>query len=1199
MKIKSLEIHGFKSFPERTKLHFGRGVTGVVGPNGCGKSNIIDAIRWAMGEMSAKHLRGRGMQDVIFAGCDTRGPSGFAEVTLSFENDGNTPPQYAAYSEIAITRRLHRDNTSDYLINKSPCRLRDITDFFLGTGVGTRAYSIIEQGRIGFIVNSRPEDRRGLIEEVAGISKFKARRKAAERRMVATEHNLARVNDIVTELERQLGSLQRQAKKALRYQRVKNELRDIELHLASADYLKWSVRQNYLQRQNEDHAQNIGEAQNDIDSLDTNIESKRLAHLEHEQHMRQEQEQTSQLENRLVALDRDVTHWQTELTSNEQRKTQASQEVEDSRIRQEQVQKEKSLIATQQNQWEALIVEGQNNLETQQQVSDELQANLLELDDMLTHKRERSLETIHDVAKHRSVLSRCDEQLQTNQRRRLLLDEELAQVIYERKECEETILKGRELRDALKNELDSWTTMRHERQELLGEVKEKAIVGEQKILQLRGGVAETKSRLDGLKEIAQRLEGHSQGVRTLLGQGSTGEAAPSFNGLLGLVSDILITQPQYEKAIESFLGEKLQLILVERHDVAEQAIAYLKENEGGRGGFLLQSPAQSEHQASLPATDGVLAWARDAVQSAPGYDLVLDLLFEGVGFCEDLPTALNIWGKSHTPLTLVTLSGDVVGRSGVVWGGEEPGGGLLTQAREIRDLSKLLLQLEQELDTAQNQQRQLEKDRLQHEIDVQQLDKDIRRSEMEHLELTKDVEASTLHAARLSERVEVLQHEQAQLKEEIGRFIQDRKDSQEFLEKASVLQEEHDLSVSNIQTSRQETASTLEERQAALTLIKVQLASQREKQASSKDAILRLNQSEAESEQRLERNLQIIDEASSLELELNNKHSQGVEESHALAQQVQKRTSSLREQQTLYGDEQLSLSESESRLKTQRRGAELLKVALNKIHLESKELELRQAQIATRIQERYDIALRDVVSDYHLRPMPAESNIHDRERLEKSLKTMGSINLMAIEECREIEERHEFLSAQENDLVSALDKLKKAIQRINRTSRQRFKEAFEAVNQTFQELYPKLFRGGEARLVLLPHEDVLESGIDIVAQPPGKKLQNVSLLSGGEKALTATALVFAIFLIKPSPFCVLDEVDAPLDDANVNRFNAMLREISKTSQFIVITHNKLTMAQTDRLYGITMEEPGMSKLVRVDFDDDGTHDDHNHDHVAA
>lgn len=1182
MRIKKLEISGFKSFAERARLQFGEGITGVVGPNGCGKSNIVDAIRWCMGEMSAKHLRGRGMQDVIFAGSDNHGPLGMAEVTLTFDNDGSQG-HLPNYSEIAVTRRLFRDGSSEYLINKVPVRLRDVTDLFLGTGVGTRAYSIIEQGRIGFIVNSRPEDRRSLIEEVAGITKFKARKKAAERRMESTEQNLLRVNDVVSELERQLATLGRQAKKAEKYKELRAEQRDLELHQASMHVLRLGVTERVHRSErarieaemNANHA-GLLEAEAALEAEGTRL-------MEEDRRLQLAQAEVAELESSHATLLRDLEHWRQQLQQAKQQGEQANAESEAAKGRIAQLGEERAQLQSDSEELEKLAQADAVSLDEARRAVEALQEQLAILDEELEVLRRDALEHVQGAAKQRTLAANLEQKRQDTDARRHKDSQEHDSLLPRQAQLqtrhEELQRRAGALAEQLQGDQERAAAYKAELPSLRQQCKD----SQKALHQRKDELGQRRNRLRSLEEIVRRLDGYSDGVRNLMGPKAKQQGV---EGLCGLVTEILEVPPECERAVEAVLGDKLQYLLVEDSASASQAVAYLRKQSGGRSGFIPKQLSTRQGAQSAPSGEGVLGAALELVKVAGDQAAVAAYLLADVYVVDSLATALRL-AEAAPGATYVSQDGDVVDAHGVVAGGSANGAGLLANRREIRELQQAVAELEKKLAEQTQAHEALEERRAQLEHDMAVLDKEIHAAQLEAMAVGKDHDAAGHELKRVTDRLATLVLALAEGQEALSQLEQDAAAALQAATEAEAGHQDVAWRVAELQERRQIQAGQLKQQQEQLTSIKVRMASQEEKAASAQAALKRLQQSAAEQQQRVERNEEAGAAASAKAAQLGEQMATGEARALQEGEHLQVTRNGYADARATYEQERAAQMERERTIKEQRRGGELLHEALSACKMELQKVELERQTLLANVLERHDVSLLMVVGDYHLRPQPTQAEQQRVRELDKSLKNMGSINLTAIDECAEVETRYEFLVKQRDDLQGALGSLKSAITSINKASRERFREAFDLVNEMFQKVYPRLFRGGVARLELTQSDDLLEAGVDIIAQPPGKKLQSVQLLSGGEKALTATALVFAIFLIKPSPFCILDEVDAPLDEANVNRFNEMLREISAVSQFIVITHNKNTMLQADRLYGITMEEPGMSKVVTVDLEGRG------------
>ena len=751
MRIKKLEISGFKSFAERARLQFGAGITGVVGPNGCGKSNIVDAIRWCMGEMSAKHLRGRGMQDVIFSGSDNHGPLGMAEVTLTFDNDGSQG-HVPNYSEIAVTRRLFRDGSSEYLINKVPVRLRDVTDLFLGTGVGTRAYSIIEQGRIGFIVNSRPEDRRSLIEEVAGITKFKARKKAAERRMESTEQNLLRVNDVVTELERQLATLRRQAKKAEKYKEMRAEQRDLELHQASMSVLRLGVteRMHRGERARVEAEMNANHA--GLLEAETALEAESARLLDEDRRLQNVQAEVAELEATHATLLRDLEHWRQQLQQAKHQGDQAHAEAETAKNRITQLAEERTQLQEGAAELETLAQADAASLENARRAVEALQEQLAILDEELEVLRRNALEHVQGAAKQRTLAANLEQKRQDTEARRRKDAEEHDTLLPRQAQLqtrhEDLQRRAAALAEQLQHDQERAAAYRAELPSLRQQCKDS-----QKALgQRKDELGQRRNRLRSLEEIVRRLDGYSDGVRNLLGPKAKQQGV---QGLAGLVTEILEVPPECERAIEAVLGDKLQYLLVENTESARGAVAFLRKQSAGRSGFIPQQLAKRSSVGGAPSADGVLGAALELVRVAPKFESVAAYLLTDVHVVDSLGTALRL-AESAPGATYVSQDGDVVDAHGVVAGGSANGAGLLANRREIRELQHAVAEMEKKLQEQTQAHEALEERRAQLEHDMGQLDKEIHAAQLEAMAVGKDRDAAGHELKRVGDRLAAL-----------------------------------------------------------------------------------------------------------------------------------------------------------------------------------------------------------------------------------------------------------------------------------------------------------------------------------------------------------------------------------------------------------------------------------------------------------
>jgi chromosome segregation protein len=1173
VKIKRLEISGFKSFVEKATFDFPAGVTAIVGPNGCGKSNVVDAIRWVMGEQSAKNLRGRQMEDVIFGGSESRKPLGMAEVSLIFStSDGRIPAKFLNYSEIQVTRRLYRDGESEYLLNRTPCRLMDITELFMDTGVGTRAYSIIEQGRIGMILMAKPEERRFLIEEAAGVTKYKSRKQIALKKIDTTRQNLLRIGDIVGEVKRQLNSLHRQAKKAERFRTVREELKGIELYFASRQHAELSVQRDLLATEQADQEQKSASLAAALELKESFLDGLRLNLLEEEQ--------------RLATVQEGIFSGRADLQGKEnrlefQRREIASLEEQSDRLNRELVQiqeqiaaadGEKALLESQRSEFSSDSLGEQQALEGNERQLEELTAAERVASLTLEESRKRLFGLISEISQagnqHAAAAKRLEllaERVQRSANEELSLKRLLVQAEERVAGLQALLLEERSRFAALTEAIQTVSAGENEARNLLAET-------DRQLQQSRDEQSAVASRLHSLQELEAQFAGYGQGVRTLM-------LADTFKGRFnGLLADTVEVDEEFEAALEAVLGSRLQSLLAGSEADIHAAVNHLKQSGGGRCAFLLPG-AVSRPAETLPTDCEPLL----PLVTVPGAENpLMATLLHRVMLAPDLEAAVRL-AQVHPDCRFVTLQGDLAYGGGVVVGGSrEPlQHGLIHKKREIRALAARKISCEEKvaaLSAAKNEQllRIAAAGK-----ELQSLKQAQRNSEIALLTAEKDSQRAVEEVQRLQERIQLKSHEDEQLHEEREQLQQEmiaagvRRDSAEAL-KTGLEQE-----VALIQDELAAKRKAIEALRAEVTAMKVRAASLKEKQEAALAAIKRVSQLHDSLRDRL--SLQ-GEEVQKVFATLERVRIETVAAAEQLRLQVE--AHSAREEhlvavKSAYENSLHTLREEELLLKEVKSEEESLRRLTAETGFKQSSLLLELNNLETVLKERFRMDISAVAAHSPLVEADENEMALRKNELQKQVEEFGEVNLTAIEEYQELEERHAFLAEQKADLEDSLNSLQQVIQRINRTTRKRFAETFELVNEKFKEVFPRLFCGGRAELKLTNEDDLLETGLDIIVQPPGKKLQNVSLLSGGEKALTAVALIFSIFLIKPSPFCLLDEVDAPLDDANIGRFNDLVREMSAFSQFILITHSKTTMAVADTLYGVTMEEPGVSKLVSV------------------
>jgi chromosome segregation protein len=1317
MRIKRVEIIGFKSFCDRTVVHIDAPVNAIVGPNGCGKSNIVDAIRWCMGEQSAKHLRGKAMEDVIFAGSENRGPAPMAEVSLTFDDvgfsheklesamqsdeatvervlaevaptgaeaaepgaeagevgaagddaeaaaeaaveaaapepepeaeaaavvglDGEVAPSvsdevremladrppvldFARYTEVTITRRLYRDGTSQYFINKTPCRLRDVTDFFLGTGIGTKAYAIIEQGRIGQIVSSRPQDRRAIIEEAAGITKFKSKKKAAEKKLEQTKQNLLRVSDIVTELEKRMGTLRRQAQKAERYRKYKTELRDIELWKASHRLLELWGEDRLARGRLVEAGAELGQVRTDLTEKDALVVAERADLAVEERRLSTLQEALYDLDNRIRLAESKMGFQGREAEELDQRVAQAETEIEDLRRQRTEAA---DRLAIEEGEL-ARLADDVNREDDEVAVRD---ATAAEARQMLANAQSRLDEARAQLAATRTEIAKGEAQRDALVRRREEAERRLGRVVEEVETASE---RARELERETRRVAEALAQLKQTRLDLGAEtagfesrrelLTEQVSQGEAEVETLRTELHRRRSRLQSLTEIQERYEGFARGTRAVMQK--SGEIGARASGRIeGLVADVVRAPEQLEIAVEAALGDRLGGILVDHAHVGVAAIDYLKRSGAGRSAFVASRDAAPVRASDSDAAPAASAWASDSgwdapsgggivvddqsqlhaahaaiggegvlgrmvdlVQFADGYQNVGHSLLGGCVVVDSLDRAVRLHAEG-VPSTLVTLDGDIVDERGVVSGGsrDAQGAGVLAQKREIRDLGEIVGSLEIDLTDATARLVSAKTELKQVTMAIEGLKTQAHQGDIAIMGHDKDLGRLRGEHDRLKDRLGQLGTEQLELEERLQSITTDEASLGmrriEAEARIDTLEKEQLGYIEDVTGGRER----LDELAQALTEARVRAAQLGEKRASLEASALRLEQATRSLAGRIERLTADREEGAARATELRRDSAQLADELGGLRERRTATGSELDDGKQRYDVRVTEVNAAEIMVRELRGRNDRLSTEVAQLEIKVAHVEDASRHLHETMAERYQVDLPRIVSEYHLRPVAGDNEDARAKELRDLIDRMGSdINLTAIEEFQEVSQRFEFLSAQKADLEHATDQLDKAIDKINKTSRKLFKDTFTAVNDTFKAVFPRLFRGGQAYLSLTGGDDVdlLEAGVEIMAQPPGKKNSTVEQLSGGEKALTAVALVFSIFLIKPSPFCILDEVDAPLDEANVDRYNEIVREMTDRSQFIVISHNKRTMESADNLYGVTMQEPGVSKLVSVNL----------------
>lgn len=1181
MRLKRLEMTGFKSFAQKTIVELNPGITAVVGPNGCGKSNIVDALRWAMGEQSARHLRGHQMEDVVFAGSDSLPPTGMAEVSIIFDNeDGRGPAEYSGFSEVMVTRRLFRSGESEYAINKINCRLKDVIELFLGTGVGSKAYSIVEQGKVDELVNAKPEERRGLIEEAAGTSKYKGRKLVAERKLERTQQNLLRVTDIVREIERQIRSMELQAKKAERYRALRSELK--EKDLAFGVLQRDAFRQEIV-RQEEQLAQVENQLAEHFAALhrkEAENEAVRLSMLEADQAIGIQQENVYQRRSQIqteeqkrefyrkdrLQLDQSENETRNALTALDERTQTLAQEIDELKKAQE------SFIQLSLFE-ETLLRDKENQLGTLNSESRSLEAAI-----------EREKEQLIDFANQIAYLKN---NASASEKRHGEISRQLARCQAEHTQISDSLTacaaKQNESAAALAichdaargRALDA--SMVNASIQSLGQAKEAQA---KKLAALTAQIQENHSRLVSLEDLQRNYEGYQEGVRAIMLKMQQETAA---NGIYGLVAEVIEAPEPYEKALTAVLGDRLQYVIVKGHQEGVEAIEYLKSEASGRGSFIpLQLSRKPRKELPLGESE-VIAPLLNMISVKDGYRDVAEYLLSDVVVVRDLQAGIALWNRNGYYSTLVTPEGEVIDPMGIVTGGSDAAleGSFLAQRRRIRELGATIAELKAQLPFEEREFEKLEREIDEAETRKSLLGNEIHRLELERVRVEHESLAATQEFNRLTQSVDALAQEQRDL----GSVLQSLADEiQRDLSVARARAEEktqREQALLHQQTRLAELREAAAAAEAALTESRIRYAALGEKRDNTHVNLANRLKLQEETRQEITARQERLAECRHQRAEIDRSLAeieQSLCQDRAALQDLEDR---LRDDRQRYRAISTELAEIGEAIKELRPRGEASQDEKNRIQLSLAEQRLHLQHLAETLREKYDCELESLTVEFGPSLPSKDDLMGEIDDLRGRLERMGEVNLAAIGEYEELTTRFEFMSRQKEDLEKSIADLQQTISKLNRICRLRFKESFEEINEKFQTIFPRLFRGGKARLVLTDENDFLETGVDIVVQPPGKKLQSITLLSGGEKALTAVSLLFAIFLTKPSPFCFLDEVDAPLDDANIDRFNDIVKEMSEDSQFIMVTHNKKSMQAAEMLYGITMAEPGVSKVVSV------------------
>jgi chromosome segregation protein len=1235
MYLKSLELFGFKSFAPKTVMNFHRGVTAVVGPNGCGKSNVLDAMRWVLGEQSAKALRGGEMADVIFSGTDSRAAVGMAEVTMTF--DECEEALGLDWHEVAITRRVFRDGGSEYLLNKTPCRLKDIHQMFMDTGIGRSAYSIMEQGKIDMILSSRPEDRRAIFEEAAGITKYKSQKKEALRKLEATDANLLRLADIIKEVKRQIGSLQRQAGKARRYQSLIGDLKMLETHAAKRQHDLLAGQREAATEELARLADRHIECEQEIESQESQVGVQRSALEEMEQRLIHARQTLSELRTR-------ISNHENRIVFNEERAEEFTGLVERYRGDVAAAEEKFRIAETQLRDTDTELEQITALLASELRVMEETQAATA----ALTSQRQEAERTIAQIGNDsariesrvsglRGQISGVMQQRDGAEARLQILSGELEQLTFAFAEHTDRLRDGQAELDRGTADLEQRTAALASAEQQLRETQGGLAAIENEFRDAQRSLAEKQSKLEVLRHLNEGGEGFSEGTQAVL----KGLDNPEFYkpAVLGALAQFIEVDPEYVTAVEAALGANLQAIVMKDTLVAEAIVKTLTAQKMGKASLALRElDRHFEHSAeSLTPPEGAVDWLINKIKPQAEVQRLVERLVNHTVLVPDLETALRIFPQRGS--AIVTLTGDVLTRDGILNGGAtgEATNSVLQRKNQIHALEAEEQQMQATLDGVTQRRAELElaietaQARLEEAREEKQnatlhvstlrnqlamIEREAKETERKQQNLEGERASSEARHREAADRVGGLESEIGALLAQLEELQQRRGEAQNELEvlrsrEGELAAELNELRV-KVATERQRHSSLHTQRQpmeARIGELGDLIAARQQDIVSYQERAEAMTAENAEIAANLETLRGQVGEGEAAVAAL-------VEERSGIAAAVEELANTLR----LLRHQLSETHDQRSRLEVKQTQVEMKLTALTEhiqkryqLDLATFERDLHGLRVAVRehaqrqqrgVQADMEGTAPSVpISDESGEPSPeTEPGIDsampssddafaiDWDRVEAMVReidsridAMGPVNLDAIQEYDELEERHTFLENQNNDLINAKAELLATITKINETTRTLFAETFEKIRVNFSEMFVELFGGGKANLVLTDESDPLESGIDIIAKPPGKQLQSITLLSGGERTMTAVALLFSIYMVKPSPFCVLDEMDAPLDESNINRFIKILDRFVGQSQFIVISHHKRTIARADALYGVTMEEHGVSKLVGVKF----------------
>ena len=1179
MYLKRLEMQGFKSFADKTVLEFMPGITSVIGPNGSGKSNISDAIRWVLGEQSMKSLRGSKSEDIIFAGTQNRKSLGFAEASLVFDNtDGKLPVEY---TEVTVTRKIYRSGESGYYINKTPCRLKDVLELFMDTGIGKDGYSIIGQGKIDEILSNKSEDRRHIFEEAAGIVKYRVRKVESEKKLEHTKLNLLRINDILSEIESNIEPLRIQSEKARKFLDLREELKSIEVGLfvynieSYKEKLQKVIEDNeILKSQNEEASNKMQEISDlkeklkqEIDNITNNIENMQNLGFESEK----EKER----------LNSEINISKERITNNKENDNRYNAEIEEIKLRIKDLEEEKKAKLDKKNNLFTNKEKFKKELEEKEKELEEANKKLSSKELEIEEKKKIVSDNTDAKYEKQANISTIEANLENIEKRKKQIATEID---FNISELDSTRLTKEEIAKVFYEIEDK----KNKATKSLNEISSKSEETERKIKEYDDTINKLsseyrikESRLKFLKETEREKEGYIRSVKNLLLDCEKDNSLKK--GLHGVLASILKTPKEYETAIEMTLGAALQNVVTETEQDAKKLVEHLRKNNLGRASFLPISTVKGKklEKYNSKNINGIQGIASDLVEYNKKYEqIVLSFLGRTV-IVDDMDTAIALAKQNNYSFRIVTLKGDLINPSGAITGGSvaQKTVNILGRAREIEDLEKELKKINSKIEKIQQEKEEYLNDSESVLEEINSLEKSLQEIDIVYAADKQKLIAVEENIDRIQKRLEKLKAEKTELEKQKEEEVKNKEQEEADIKRISEENIELNAIIEQFANLNKDNQTYIDDLNMDVTNLKISVSSFDESESSIDEMVERINldiennNSSIESKIKQKENIKLDNET------LENNIKELLEKINEIDEKVNNSGNQVNELKAQRIEKNNSLSKAEKDYESQFEVIEGLKEQIVKIDVKKSKLEQDIEDVVNKLWEEYELTPNNV-GEYQ-KPENVQSTTKQVNKLRSQIKELGSINVDSIEEYNTTKQRYDFMCEQRLDLEDGIAKLKKVIQDMTSTMKTQFAKQFEIINKNFGEVFKELFGGGKAELILTDPENILECGIDIHVQPPGKKLQNMTLLSGGEKAFTAIALLFAILKINPSPFCVLDEIEAALDDVNVFRYADYLKKFTNNTQFLVITHRKGTMEAADTVYGITMEENGISKLLSM------------------